>query len=191
MISVRNMGSSVRSPAPPVRNLAMQHSVLQYGVRSLSPESGTELDSQIPVRSPLGTQTPHSSPEYGARVRSPVRSPIPGSQCGVCSGLKLRTPVRSPLRTQTPYSVLQSGIFSQLRTPVRSPEFSIQLRTESGTESAVFTPPPVYSSGVRFGLSGHNFNDFALRGSQNKNDSNPNGNILVRRTLVPSEFGPV
>ncbi len=152
---VRSLGSSVR-------NLTFQNSVLQYGVRSLSTESGTELDSQIPVRSPLRTQTPYSSTEYGARVRSPVRSPIPRTQYGIYFGLRFRTPVRSTeleygvrsgarfsdpvrnlFRTQIPYSSTESAPDSNsvLRTPVRD----FFPAPYSSTEYGIFKSAP-YSS---------------------------------------------
>ena len=75
----------------------------------MSTESGPELDSQNPVRNLFRTQIPYSSTEYGARVRSPVRSSILRPQYGIYFGLRFRT---------------QSGIYSGLksRTPVWNPE---------------------------------------------------------------------
>ena len=100
-------------------------------------QSGTELDFQIPVLSPLRTQIPYSSTEYGARVRSPVRSPFPRTQYGIYFGLKLRTPVRDMeleygarygARFPDPSTEIISGSDSVLQYGVRS------LSTESGTE---------------------------------------------------------
>ena len=56
-------------------------SVLQYGVRSLSTEPGTEPDFQNPVRNLFRTQTPYSSPES-------VRS---GLQSGILNPAEFRT----------------------------------------------------------------------------------------------------
>ncbi len=119
----------------------MSDSVLQYGVRNVSTESGPEPDSQNPVRNLFRTQIPYSSTEYGARVRSPVRSPFPETQYGIHFGRKLRTPVRSPELVKIPYSVLQYGIFVQLRTPVRSTGFCSPLRTGGRRRYGVLTPP--------------------------------------------------
>eukprot|EP00663_Eupelagonemidae_sp_cell21sb_P009694 gene9694-biopygen7074 len=96
----------------------VSNSVLQYKVRSSSPESGTELDSQIPVR--IRSTDVESGVRYGTRFSEPSTESAPDSNSVLQYGMRTLIPVsgtqldftipaRSALRTQTPYSSAESA----------------------------------------------------------------------------------
>eukprot|EP00663_Eupelagonemidae_sp_cell21sb_P012166 gene12166-biopygen3320 len=104
-------------------------SVLHDGGRSSRTESGPEPDSR-------------------ARGRSPVRSPIPRSQDGVCSVLRFRPPGWRTELVQSPSSVLQDGFFlsSVLQDGGQNFEDGVVLQSDARTEPS--PSPCMHGGGV-------------------------------------------